>query len=365
MSEKAIYLTYFQNGDFIKFYYNFLNEKCKNIVSSLVLEKLEKLMKYEISDQSKWSELNIVLQEFKNSLTDDENLKVENELNNRIDDYYKTHQRELEKTEIVKINLDEFEIKASGNIPGRFLNQFSLDEYNDHLRVATTIGDSGFFGGSRESANDIYVLDKNLKITGSIENLGLTEKIYSVRFIENKGYAVTFRQTDPFYVLDLSNPQKPEMKGELKIPGYSSYLHPINKDKILGIGMENQKVKISLFNVEKPDQPKELDKYLLDEHWSEILQTHHAFLLDEKHQIFFLPGSKGGYIFSYFQAERENKALPKANSYQGNKLKLIKTISQTSVKRALFINDYLYIIGNDKITIIDETNWEKVNELIF
>ena len=139
------------------------------------------------------------------------------------------------------------------------------------------------------------------------------------------------------------------MKGELKIPGYSSYLHPISKDIILGIGKENQQVKLSLFNVASLENPKEIDKYLLDESWSEVLSTHHAFLLDKKHNIFFLPGSKGGYIFSY----------------ESNKLKLVKAISQISAKRALFINDYLYIIGDDKITIINEIDWEKVNELIF
>jgi len=80
-----------------------------------------------------------------------------------------------------------------------------------------------------------------------------------------------------------------------------------------------------------------------------VLSTHHAFLLDKKHNIFFLPGSKDGYIFSY----------------ESNKLKLVKAISQISAKRALFINDYLYIIGDDKITVINEIDWEKVNELIF
>ncbi|MEA3560689.1 MAG: beta-propeller domain-containing protein, partial [Candidatus Omnitrophota bacterium] len=91
----------------------------------------------------------------------------------------------------------------------------------------------------------------------------------------------------------------PELKGELKIPGYSSYLHPINKDRILGMGKEGSKVKVSLFDVELASNPKEADKYILDEYWSDVLNTHHAFLLDAKHKIFFLPGHKGGYIFSY------------------------------------------------------------------
>jgi uncharacterized secreted protein with C-terminal beta-propeller domain len=139
------------------------------------------------------------------------------------------------------------------------------------------------------------------------------------------------------------------LKGQLKIPGYSSYLHPITKDKILGIGKEGSNVKISLFDVSDPERPTEISKYNLDEYWSDILNTHHAFLLDEKHQIFFLPGGRGGYIFSY----------------QNNKFELKRAVSDISAKRAIYINDYLYIIGDNKIVVLNELNWEKINELEF
>jgi uncharacterized secreted protein with C-terminal beta-propeller domain len=267
-----------------------------------------------------------------------------------MDDYYKEHSRELEKTGIVRVGLGEFKVLATGSVAGQPLNQFSLDEYKNHLRIATTIGGGwGFIGGSIENANDVYVLDNNLNTTGSVKNLGKGEKIYSVRFIEDKGYVVTFKQIDPFFVLDLSDPGKPELKGELKIPGYSSYLHPITKDKILGIGKEDSNVKISLFNVEQPQNPTEVSKYTLDEYWSDILNTHHAFLLDEKHEVFFLPGGKGGYIFSY----------------KHNELGLTRAVSEIMAKRAIYINDYLYIIGEDKITVLNEMDWSDVNELEF
>ncbi len=227
-----------------------------------------------------------------------------------------------------------------------------MDEYQDNLRIATTTGRSNIlpgFGRRGESFNDVYILDENLKQTGSVLNLGLTEQIYSVRFIEDKGYVVTFRRIDPFYVLNLADPQKPQLKGELKIPGYSSYLHPINKDKILGIGEEDNKVKISLFDVSDPSNPTETAKYNLDEYFSEIAQTHHAFLLDDKFKIFFLPGSRGGYIFSY----------------DNNQLELVKAVSNIRARRAIFINDYLYIIGDDRIIVINETDWQEVNQLKF
>lgn len=351
MSESALYLTYSYNESALKFIVDFFKTKTQDIVPSPFTQKLEKLSGYDIGENAKMLEFQTSWQKHLNSLDEDDRLKIENELSNRISEYHKEHKREFEKTGIVKINLDDFNAVATGNAPGRPLNQFALDEYNNHLRIATTIGQSGFGffagrGGS-ESENDVYILDEKLSIRGSVQGLGLTERIYSVRFIEDKGYVVTFRQTDPFYVLDLSDPARPELKGELKIPGYSAYLNPITKDKILGFGKEGSQVKISLFDVSQPTQPAEKDKYILDEYWSEVLSTHHAFLLDKKHEIFFLPGGKGGYVFSY----------------KNDKLELHKAISGVSAKRAVYINDYLYIIAEDKITVLNEIDWEKINEL--
>ena len=351
MSENAIYVTYTYYESTIKFFSNFLTEKAKDIFPAWFVEKMEKLESYDISQSAKLTEFQVLYEKYINSLDSDERLRMENELSNRMSDYYKEHKRDLEKTGIVKIALGDFEIKAHGSVSGSPLNQFSLDEYKENLRIATTVGNRWWglpFGVSgAESVSDVYVLDGNLSVQGLVKDLGKTERIYSVRFIEDKGYVVTFRQTDPFYVLDLSNPKKPELKGELKIPGYSGYLHPITKDKILGIGQESWQIKVSLFDVSSASNPKEQDKYILDESWSDILNNHHAFLLDKKHEIFFLPGSKGGYVFSY----------------KNNELSLVKTVSETSVRRAIYIDDYLYIIGDNNIVVLNELNWERVKEL--
>lgn len=355
MSDQALYLTYSYQEDFIKFFYNFLSEKGKDLVPSWVMTKLGRLMNYDLSQQAKMTEFQTVLQTWRGSLNQDESLKVSNELSNRLADYQKEHLRELEKTGIAKIGLDSFKVDSVGAVPGHPLNQFSLDEYNNHLRIAVTIGGRNswywyaFGSGSSESANDVYVLDDKLKVTGSITDMGLTERIYSARFLGNRGYLVTFRETDPFYVLDLSDPQNPQKKGELKVPGYSSYLHPLADNLILGLGKEGNQVKISLFDVKNPQNPQEIAKYALDEYWSEILNTYHAFLQDAKHQVFFLPGGKGGYIFSYAD----------------NKIQLLKAVSSIQAKRALYINDYLYIIGEDKITVLNEQNWETVKNFSF
>lgn len=343
MSNNAVYVTYFYYKDVIELIYNFLNEKCKDLVPLNVIEDINRLRNYELSDQAKMVEIKIIFERYMSSLDKEEQRKLENEFLNRMKDYMKEHVRELEKTGIIKINLD-LEVEASAEIPGKPLNQFSLDEFDNHLRVATTLGNS-----LGQNANDLYILDGNLKIVGKIKDYGLQERIYSVRFVGDKGYIVTFKQIDPFFVIDLSDPKNPEIKGKLKIPGYSSYLHPIEEDKILGIGKEESKVKISLFDVSSPENPKEISKYFLQEYWSDILNTHHAFLLDKKHKIFFLPGRSDGYVFSYEDYE----------------IKLEKVIVNTNARRAIYLDDYLYIIGDNKIIVLDENTWEKVNELEF
>lgn len=372
VSENAIYASYTYNESVAKFFSGFIAEN-PNLFPLWLAEKVKKLEGYDISEDSKFSELMTLIQKYTNSLGADERLKAQSEMQNRMSEYYKRHKRDLEKTGIFKIDLDKFQIAASGAVPGHLLNNFAMDEYQNNLRVATTVGSQwGIFGGLGGSgtANDVYVLDKNLKTSGSVKDLGETEQIYSVRFIEDKGYVVTFRQTDPFFTLDLAEPKNPKLAGELKIPGYSSYLHSLDATHILGVGMESNKVKISLFDVSDKNNPVELHKYMLDEYWTEVANNYHAFLLDTKHKVFFLPGGKGGYVFSYKAdlskcgtkdpAEDAKCAGLVAKPY---KIELKKAVNQNSVKRAIYINDYLYIIGEDKITVLDETDWQKINGL--
>ncbi|MEM0204081.1 MAG: beta-propeller domain-containing protein [Archaeoglobaceae archaeon] len=328
MSKNAIYVSYYSQMPYSEIFTKFVAEN-SDLFPSWFVERLNKIVSYDISEQAKQIEIWDSIRKLTLTMKPEDRVVFENELYNRLNKFMEKNAREIERTKIWKIS-SGMEIVANGEIPGRLLNQFSIDEYKDFLRIAVTVG----------NANDLYVLDSNLRIVGSLKGFGETERIFGVRFIGERGYVVTFRQIDPFFVIDLSDPTKPEMAGELKIPGYSSYLHPVG-DLILGIGMENGSVKISLFDVSDPKKPKELDKFILKEHWSEVVSNHRAFLIDEKHKVFFLPASKG-YVFSY---EPE--------------LKLIKA-TETGF-RAVFINDYLYVIG-EKIVVFDENTWEKVSE---
>jgi uncharacterized secreted protein with C-terminal beta-propeller domain len=172
---------------------------------------------------------------------------------------------------------------TSGAVPGSLLNQFSLSEHEGILRAATTVG----FGPDAESrVTTLERRDGLLVKRGDVGGLGRGERIYAVRFIGDVGYVVTFRQVDPLYTVDLADPDRPRVLGELKIPGYSAYLHPVGDGLLLGVGQEAteqgrvQGLQISLFDVSDLARPVRLQQLRLGERWSQsaVEWDHHAFL---------------------------------------------------------------------------------------
>ena len=190
-----------------------------------------------------------------------------------------------EKTVLHRLSLDGMNIhyRACGEVIGTVLNRYSMDEFDGYFRIATSTG--------WMQDNQVYVLDKDLEIVGELEDIAPGERIYSARFMGEKLYLVTFRQTDPFYVINLSDPTDPEILGELKIPGYSDYLHPYDANHIIGIGKEGNSVKISLFDVTDLSNPKELDKIEIGNYGSnsQALFDPHSFLFSHDRNMLVVP----------------------------------------------------------------------------
>ncbi len=212
------------------------------------------------------------------------------------------------KTKIYKFGMDGGQLiyKACGEVPGTILNQFSMDEHNGYFRIATTQGES-WRPDEGTSKNNIYVLDSGLNITGKIEGIAPGEMIYSVRFAGNRAYLVTFKNVDPFFVLDLHDPENPATLGALKIPGYSDYLHPYDENHIIGFGKDTVEtgpkgwggdgmafylgMKMALFDVSDVSHPVEMFREIIGDRGtdSELLHNHKALLFSKDNNLLAFP----------------------------------------------------------------------------
>lgn len=281
-------------------------------------------------------------------------------------------------TSVSRFSLSDGEISyiASGMVPGTLINQFAIDEHNGYFRFVTTeekyeITEQGDGENSSVSikrfgtSNGLYVLDKNLDNVGSVDSLAEGERVYSVRFMGDIAYFVTFRQVDPLFSVDVSDPKAPKVIGELKIPGFSEYLYPYGQGLMLGIGQDADEktgrtncLKLSMFDVSDPSAVTEQDKLLLSkERYSEALYNHKACIVhSEKNLIGFAVSGSGynkGDSYVLFSYENGFKELCRIDC------------SDHSSKRGLFIGDVFYIVGQKSVISVSLLNFEIISTFNF
>jgi inhibitor of cysteine peptidase len=273
--------------------------------------------------------------------------------------------REVTTTDLYSFALDEGRLtySARGTADGTLLNQFSLDEYNGNLRVATTVQASA----GRGQSGKVTVLDNRMRVLGSVGDLAPTQQIYAARFMGERLYLVTYRETDPLYVIDLADPEQPKVLGELHIPGFSRYLHPYDASHLIGVGKESTRggLKLALFDVSDVHNPRLVDEEKLGGYGSdsEVLRDHKAFLFDREKNILVLPvhivensygsdGSQpvwgGAYVFGV--------SPDKGFTEKGTVVHYRDMSNLRHVQRAFFIEDVLYTVASDKIVMSDLKN---------
>jgi inhibitor of cysteine peptidase len=291
------------------------------------------------------------------------------------------------ETHITKVNYQNgLEVKATVMVKGTISNQFMMDEYEGNFRITTTRG----FSWENNSTNNLYIYDDNLSLIGKVEGLAKGESIQSARFVGERIYFVTFRQIDPFFVVDASDPENPEVLGELKIPGYSSYLHPYDENHVIGFGFEGDDegmikgFKMALYNVENPSKPVEKFKTtLLYEEMgythSEVTYNHKALLFSKEKNIIAFPLMTSGYeqqiveedgqavikqVYAYRQNYRvygldlEHGFELKANISHFIEGKTEDLMYLNEISRGLYINDSLYTLSPSKMMIHDLDTFE-------
>lgn len=374
VSTDNIFITSISNNYYYDEIYDLMIEYVLPYLPDDAEEELNKVNTLTIDDYQKITISEWIIQNYVEKLDETQKQDIARQL-----------VMQFEKTIIHKISINngEIEYQSQGTVPGYVKNQFSISEYNNNLRVATTV--NGWmmrsYLTSIESYNNVFVLDENLEIIGYVENIAEGEQIYSVRFVDEKCYLVTFKQIDPFFVIDLKDPTNPEILGELKIPGYSTYLHPYDQNNMIGIGQEGNNIKISLFDVEDVFNPKELSTYQIQQeteefYWSysTALYEHKAFLFDKSKNLLILPIStdykESAYVFNITNNDislrgvitHENEDIDEEN-HEPWESDYWKGDYGYSIKRSLFIENVIYTISDSMIKMNDMQTLNEINSI--
>lgn len=263
---------------------------------------------------------------------------------------------------------------ASGKVPGWVLNQFAMDEWDGHLRIATTAADPDGW----DTSAGIYVLEESkgdLDVVGEVDGLAEGEQIFAVRFEEEVGYVVTFEQIDPLFTFDLSDHEAPQAIGELEITGFSNYIHPMGDGHLLAVGMEadedgwQSNLQVSMFDVSDLADPQMTSRLQLSADYSESQNDHHAFNWYAPHSRLLLPA--GGYS--------QDSEMVLIHAAAGEELEEVAAIDQdqvmyeaentdtycTAFRRSVIIEDMAYAISNAGVTVVDVIDGEAISYVAF
>lgn len=277
-------------------------------------------------------------------------------------------------THILKFALEDGKItyKAEANIDGQVNNQFSMDENGEYFRIATTSG--RLWSMDESTSNNLYILNDKIEEVGKVTGFAKQEKIYSVRYVGDKAYVVTFKQTDPLFVIDLSNPTSPQILGELKLPGYSTYLHPYDETHIIGFGYETKEngtrvttdgLKMVMFDVSDFINPQVLFKVNIGDSkytYSELLYNHKAMLFSKEKNIIAFPlySSKG--VKTNSRAAIYEIDLEKGFSLKGE-ISNLTTKYDENVERIVFVNDTYYTLSKALVKVANMETLEVIKEI--
>ena len=365
MSPENIYIAYTQ---YINEY-----EVRQEIMAGLLQDRLSTVDKELIariqatddeilSRDEKKSKIWQVYESYISLMNETERNNLEDETDRLFNEKMKEYEH-LEFTVFTKVGVSNgnITIEGTGKVPGHLNNQFAMDEKDKNLRVATTLSERWNSKLDSASTNNVYVLDEDMNVIGKLEGLAETEQIYSTRFIDDRLYMVTFRQVDPFFVIDLSDPRNPVELGSLKIPGFSRYLHPYDKDIVIGIGQDASEtgrirgLKISLFDVSDVSKPKEIAKFITEDKYAQstALWEHKAFLFSKEKNLLVIPAysqeyrpwgeSSASYNGAFvFKITKDSIELRGLIDHSNNNMYWQPQVGQPQVERSMYINELLY-----------------------
>jgi len=383
-SEDNIYLTTTKYRDYYEYRTDTIREAVlPHLPSSLKSEVLD-ILDDEDYKYNKFDKVGELVEEYYLSLSGAEQTNFNQTVIDSIYEYKVRTDKERTKTIIHRVSIGggEIEHEASGEVPGTIHDQFSMDEYDGYFRIATTTGGWWWWGSRENVTNNVYVLDGNLEIVGSVEDLAEGESIFSARYMGEKLYLVTFRRIDPLFVIDLSKPTNPKVLGYLKIAGVSDYLHPYDEDHIIGIGSDADEdgrttgLKVSIFDVSNVASPRESAKLVIGESgtYSEVQNDHKALLFDKDKNLLVIPVQErlktvDEYRYSYWNGvyviDIDSNNLGVRGKVTHNSNTGDYYYYQNQIRRSLYMDDVLYTVSSDIIKANDLTGLSEMNKVSF
>ncbi|WP_338103260.1 beta-propeller domain-containing protein [Methanolapillus millepedarum] len=251
-----------------------------------------------------------------------------------------------ESTSVSRISLKDFSV-TTGTVPGAAANKFFMDEHDGNFRIATTLGT---YLRLEDKVNTVYVLDKNMNVAGYTSDLAPGETIKSAAYKDDRLYLVTYKEKDPFFVIDLKNPKSPSVLGELKLPGFSTYLYPVDEKSVIGLGYtDDGKMKLTLFDVTDVKNPKESGSCVFETGKSAALSDSHAFMWDSDRQLLVLPTESHALVMEI----KNGKIIFVKDDIHEN----------ATVIRSIYINNYLYTFSEKEIHVLDQNHWNLIQKI--
>ncbi len=450
VSQGNIYVTYQKTLSYYDYMDTLLDRALMPSLPADIVSEIDGVRNAQMPQYAKFGNITQILQDYFSNLTEEQQNSLQTSLQGKMEQVQAEIEKEMQKTVIHRISISNgaIDYKAHGEVPGSVLNQFSMDESNGYFRIATTtrssfievaipgnvgmaettVARTASAGAVSQNAspmsgqaveptvakpveppaanqptmsNNVYVLDMSLNTVGKLENIAPDESIYAARFMGNRAYLVTFKSIDPLFVIDLSDPASPKILGQLKIPGFSDYLHPYDETHIIGVGKEVNEsvdadkvhspnavyytavggVKLSLFDVSDVSNPKEIAKVAIGDRGtdSEALRDHKAFLFNRDKGLLVIPimlyqkslepffyGGyewQGAYVF--------NVSLDNGFAFRGRITHAPGGANSTSyyyygpysVTRSLYIDGVLYTVSQKEIKMNSLGDLSELNKI--
>ncbi len=397
VSPDNIYITYTKNLDSQEIEYDVMKSVFTDKLTAeerAHVQEIEAAPNYILTKYERQSKAQAIFQMHLMALNENDQKALETQFETAVKQKYAELADQFEVTNIYKIGFKDGVLTYRGNasVPGSVINQFAMDESNGYFRIATTKNPVWIPYGENDQNqkpyNNLYVLDPDMKRVGAVEHLAEGERIYSVRFMQGRAYMVTFQQVDPLFVIDLSDPAAPRVLGELKVPGYSSYLHPMDDTTLIGLGKETETnqfgstvpkgVKISIFDVADVAHPVEKASYSFNTNSSDspALYDHKAFLFSGSKNLLVIPlqvwsagGSAPKGLSDNFMGAAVFTVTKDSIALKG----FVKHASEVQngysydqyVQRSLYIGDVLYTLSDAYLKASGLSDLSEIKSIAF